>query len=188
MGAVTWLQRIELYRFLCSLFGRELQIRYHDLSAWYGDEARGVYKRLWRALRRFRFYRQNRFFLSAMVDTLFFVHMLRAELISLLVVRLLKKHKRHWLVIRFLRRVVRFYYAKYKVLSGLKIKVSGKINGRRRKKKRVVLFGSLPLQTFEKDVDYSYRIAVTKFGVFGVKVWAVISRPNDEFDDPEWVA
>jgi hypothetical protein len=140
----------------------------HSLSSWY--KSKRIKKRLRRALKRFRFYRKNKFFFGALVDSQFFVYMMRAELISLLVVRLIKKHRRHWLVIRFLRRVVRHFYTKTEKLTGLRIKISGKINGRPRKKRRVVSFGVLPLQTFMLDVDYSYRIAVTKFGVFGVKV------------------
>jgi ribosomal protein S3 len=29
----------------------------------------------------------------------------------------------------------------------------------------------MPLQTITNDIGYSYRVAVTKFGVFGIKVW-----------------
>jgi len=58
-------------------------------------------------------------------------------------------------------------------LSGLKIQVNGRLNGRNRSTNYVIHFGRLPLQTFSENVDYIYIPAFTLYGVFGIKVWLV---------------
>jgi len=57
-----------------------------------------------------------------------------------------------------------------KEVLGIRIQVSGNLQGSERKKKRVVQVGRIPLQTLDSDVKFTYRPAITKYGVFGVKV------------------
>lgn len=84
---------------------------------------------------------------------------------------LIKKHNRHWLVFRFLKNIIGLNFKQNRSLQGIRIQISGKINGFSRKRKRVLSWGTLPLQTISNKIDYSYRVAITKFGVFGIKVW-----------------
>ena len=55
-------------------------------------------------------------------------------------------------------------------IEGLWIQISGKVNGRPRKRKRVFRYGPMSLQGIAKNIDYSFSVAVTKFGAFGIKV------------------
>jgi len=68
-------------------------------------------------------------------------------------------------VVYFLRNLIR------PTIKGLKIQISGRINGVARSKKAVISFGTLKLQQLDADIDFFYSNALTVFGSFGVKVW-----------------
>ncbi len=55
--------------------------------------------------------------------------------------------------------------------KGVKIMVSGRLNGADIARTEWYLEGRLPLQTLKADVDYGYTTATTKMGTIGVKVW-----------------
>jgi len=56
-------------------------------------------------------------------------------------------------------------------IKGIKIQVSGRLNGAEIARSEWVREGRVPLQTLRANIDYSYRIAQTTYGVLGVKVW-----------------
>nr|YP_009315184.1 Ribosomal protein S3 [Titanophycus setchellii]SCW23639.1 Ribosomal protein S3 [Titanophycus setchellii] len=56
-------------------------------------------------------------------------------------------------------------------ISGIKVQVSGRLNGAEIARSEWVREGRVPLQTLRANIDYSYRIAQTTYGVLGVKVW-----------------
>nr|YP_009315387.1 Ribosomal protein S3 [Yamadaella caenomyce]SCW23842.1 Ribosomal protein S3 [Yamadaella caenomyce] len=56
-------------------------------------------------------------------------------------------------------------------VQGVKIQVSGRLNGAEIARSEWVREGRVPLQTLRASIDYSYRIAHTTYGVLGVKVW-----------------
>ncbi len=61
--------------------------------------------------------------------------------------------------------------------KGIKIIVSGRLNGAdiaRSEKKHV---GTIPLHTLRANIDFAHEVAVTSFGTIGVKVW--INRDED---------
>jgi small subunit ribosomal protein S3 len=55
--------------------------------------------------------------------------------------------------------------------QGIKVKVSGRLNGAEIARSEWHLQGRLPLHTLRSDVDYGLAEARTTFGVIGVKVW-----------------
>ena len=55
--------------------------------------------------------------------------------------------------------------------QGIKVKVSGRLNGAEIARSEWHLQGQLPLHTLRSDVDYGVAEAHTTFGVIGVKVW-----------------
>ena len=57
-------------------------------------------------------------------------------------------------------------------VKGIKIQVSGRLNGAEIARSEWVREGRVPLQTLRADIDYSYRIAKTIYGLLGIKVWA----------------
>lgn len=54
---------------------------------------------------------------------------------------------------------------------GMKIMVSGRLNGSEIARTEVDKFGKVPLHTLRADIDYGYAIAYTIYGTVGVKVW-----------------
>ena len=55
--------------------------------------------------------------------------------------------------------------------QGIKVKVSGRLNGAEIARSEWHLQGQLPLHTLRADVDYGMAEANTTFGMIGVKVW-----------------
>jgi len=56
-------------------------------------------------------------------------------------------------------------------IKGIKIQVSGRLNGAEIARSEWVREGRVPLQTLRADIDYSYKTAQTIYGVLGIKVW-----------------
>jgi small subunit ribosomal protein S3 len=54
---------------------------------------------------------------------------------------------------------------------GIKICCGGRLGGAEIARKEWARFGSVPLHTLRKDIDYGFAEAKTTFGVIGVKVW-----------------
>jgi len=55
--------------------------------------------------------------------------------------------------------------------EGIKIQVSGRLNGAEMARKEMYKEGRTPLHTFRADIDYCQTSALTKVGQIGVKVW-----------------
>jgi small subunit ribosomal protein S3 len=54
---------------------------------------------------------------------------------------------------------------------GIKVRVSGRLNGAEIARSEWYLHGQLPLQTLRADVDYGFAEANTTYGQIGVKTW-----------------
>jgi len=54
---------------------------------------------------------------------------------------------------------------------GIKVRVSGRLNGAEIARSEWTLQGRLPLHTLRADIDYGFAEANTTFGVIGIKVW-----------------
>jgi len=55
--------------------------------------------------------------------------------------------------------------------KGIKVRVSGRLNGAEIARSEWYLQGQLPLHTLRADIDYGFSQAYTTYGVIGVKVW-----------------
>ncbi len=55
--------------------------------------------------------------------------------------------------------------------QGIKVKISGRLNGAEMARSEQFKDGRIPLHTFRADVDYSLVEAQTVYGKIGVKVW-----------------
>ena len=71
------------------------------------------------------------------------------------------------------RRVVRqaIQRAQRAEVKGIKIQVSGRLNGAEIARTEWVREGRVPLHTLRADIDYAYVTAKTTYGILGVKVW-----------------
>ena len=56
-------------------------------------------------------------------------------------------------------------------LNGIKIQVSGRLNGAEIARSEWVREGRVPLQTLRADIDYATTEANTIYGVLGIKIW-----------------
>lgn len=55
--------------------------------------------------------------------------------------------------------------------EGIKIQISGRLNGAEMRRNEMFKEGRTPLHTFRADIDYCQCEALTKVGLLGVKVW-----------------
>ncbi len=55
--------------------------------------------------------------------------------------------------------------------KGIKVRVSGRLNGAEIARTEWYLHGQLPLHTLRADIDYGFAEAHTTYGVIGVKTW-----------------
>ena len=55
--------------------------------------------------------------------------------------------------------------------KGIKVRVSGRLNGAEIARSEWQLQGQLPLHTLRADIDYGFTEAQTTYGVIGIKVW-----------------
>jgi len=56
-------------------------------------------------------------------------------------------------------------------VSGIKIQISGRLNGAEIARSEWVREGRVPLQTLRADIDYCYKTAKTIYGLLGIKIW-----------------
>ena len=55
--------------------------------------------------------------------------------------------------------------------EGIKVQITGRLNGAEMARKEMYKEGRTPLHTFRADIDYCQLGAITKVGVHGIKVW-----------------
>ena len=55
--------------------------------------------------------------------------------------------------------------------EGIKIKISGRLNGAEMARSEMYKEGRIPLHTFRADIDYAISEAHTTYGRLGIKVW-----------------
>ena len=65
-------------------------------------------------------------------------------------------------------------------VKGIKIQVSGRLNGAEIARSEWIREGRVPLQTLRADIDYATQEANTIYGVLGIKVWLFKSELLDQ--------
>jgi small subunit ribosomal protein S3 len=66
---------------------------------------------------------------------------------------------------------------------GIKVRVSGRLNGAEIARTEQYREGRIPLHTFRADIDYGLAEARTNYGIIGVKVWIFkgeVFAPQDQ--------
>mmetsp|Transcript_12155 Transcript_12155/g.33451 ORF Transcript_12155/g.33451 Transcript_12155/m.33451 type:complete len:215 (-) Transcript_12155:2145-2789(-) len=56
-------------------------------------------------------------------------------------------------------------------VQGIKIQVSGRLNGAEMARSEWIREGRVPLQTLRADIDYATKEANTIYGILGIKIW-----------------
>ncbi|MFQ5548298.1 MAG: 30S ribosomal protein S3 [Woeseia sp.] len=76
--------------------------------------------------------------------------------------------------------------------EGIKVKVSGRLNGAEIARSEWYREGRVPLHTLRADIDYGLAEAYTTYGVIGVKVWIftgeVFEMPDGQAAEPQEAA
>ncbi|WP_017651199.1 30S ribosomal protein S3 [Fortiea contorta] len=87
------------------------------------------------------------------------------------------------------RRVVRqaILRAQKAGIQGIKVQVSGRLNGAEIARTEWTREGRVPLHTLRADIDYSYCTAKTIYGILGIKVWVFKGEiiPGQETTTPQ---
>lgn len=61
--------------------------------------------------------------------------------------------------------------AKEAGVKGVKIVVSGRLNGADIARSEKAIYGTVPLSTFKSNISYKHVQSLTTYGIIGVKVW-----------------
>ena len=61
--------------------------------------------------------------------------------------------------------------AKKNNVNGIKVSISGRLNGAEIARTETVLFGKVPLHSLKYDIDFAKVEADTISGVIGIKIW-----------------
>ena len=56
-------------------------------------------------------------------------------------------------------------------VEGVRISISGRLNGAEMSRREELKRGRIPLQTLRADIDYAHEEAILPYGVLGIKVW-----------------
>jgi small subunit ribosomal protein S3 len=72
---------------------------------------------------------------------------------------------------------------------GIKVRISGRLNGSEIARTETNREGRVPLHTFRADIDYGLAEAQTTYGVIGIKVWIfkgeIFDKPTEEAAEAE---
>ena len=148
-----------------------------------GNGLEGLKSQLEKKVKKFRsqnFYYYKNLFQEGLEDPQIAIHVIKsanpdveAAFLAEFVVEQLEKR------IAF-RRAVRqaVQRAKRARVDGIKIQVSGRLNGAEIARSEWVREGRVPLQTLRADIDYSYKTAKTIYGLIGIKVWVFKGSPS----------
>ena len=68
--------------------------------------------------------------------------------------------------------------------QGIKVKVSGRLNGAEIARSEWYREGRVPLHTFRADIDYGLAEAKTTYGIIGVKCWIFRGEVFDTAEQP----
>jgi small subunit ribosomal protein S3 len=74
--------------------------------------------------------------------------------------------------------------------DGIKIEISGRLNGAEMARTETYKEGRIPLHTLRADIDYGFSEALTTYGLTGVKVWVyngiVLSNKKETADEDKY--
>jgi small subunit ribosomal protein S3 len=56
-------------------------------------------------------------------------------------------------------------------IKGIKMQIAGRVNGAEIARTEWLKEGRVPLQTMRADIDFSYKTALTIYGILGIKIW-----------------
>lgn len=120
----------------------------------------------------FKFYktqkRHNLLYLTNVV-----IYTKNANLLNFLLVRNLKKTKRHKQYLRNFNILLSNLFSFYPNFIGYKIQLKGRINGIARSSKFLIQDGSVSKNSFNSNIVFDTQSILTPFGIISIKTWLV---------------
>lgn len=93
------------------------------------------------------------------------------QLLGIFISRVIKKNiKSFRFLFFFLSRILLPIFT-FSGLKGLKIQFKGRLGSSLRKRTSIINFGSMPLQTINCEIKYSFTESITIYGICGIKIW-----------------
>ena len=136
-----------------------------------------------RKFRLFRYRRMEDFEEILKLMTIIFTFKSSEALLKYVTIRLQNSLKRkQFRDVLFLKNILKeffLYYNRIKRIDGLKLMIKGRLNGSKRKKKKVLNYGQTPLQTLNIGVNYSFSDFINQDGMFGTKIW-MFKKPQKQ--------
>ena len=84
----------------------------------------------------------------------------------------LQKIKRHNFFLKFIRKIFTvLLYSSFSKYKGIKIIVSGRLNGRPRSKHKIISIGDVPVTSIDKKIEFDQTFCHNSNGSYGIKVW-----------------
>lgn len=80
---------------------------------------------------------------------------------------------------RVMKRVIE-RVRQHKEVLGVKVRVSGRLNGSEIHRSEMLSWGKMPLTTLRANIDYAYETAKCPYGIIGVKVWLYKGEGSSE--------
>jgi small subunit ribosomal protein S3 len=68
-------------------------------------------------------------------------------------------------------------------VNGIKVEVSGRLNGAEIARREMLIKGSVPLHTLRHAIDFAKQTAFTTYGTIGVKVWVFKAAAREAAGD-----
>ena len=94
------------------------------------------------------------------------------EALAIYIAHQFERMKKHNVLKNFLKVVFKEYVEQEgNGIKGLKMTISGKLNGVDRAKDTTFSYGTVPLSTIYTNVVYVHHTAFTKYGTFGINIW-----------------
>ena len=69
--------------------------------------------------------------------------------------------------------------------KGVKVQVSGRLNGADIARSEKAQFGTIPLSHFDSIIDYAQGEALTTYGIIGIKVWVYTGKETEDLVDED---
>jgi hypothetical protein len=82
-----------------------------------------------------------------------------------------KNHVRYFKLISNIFNFVVFKNTKQNTILGIKLQISGKLKGKAMASQQLIVCGSMPTQTINKNICFEKMHVYTTYGVFGFKLW-----------------
>jgi hypothetical protein len=134
-------------------------------------QAKPIIYRVYLIYKRFPYYKRTTYFVDS-VNLLFYTIYCRSpNLLISFMCRELERTTLHNRFLKMMKQIMSEFYERLPIFEALKFLIKGPVNRHGRTKKLTYVFGSVPCQTFTKDVTYYNFFSNTRFGTVGMRLW-----------------